>query len=262
MGKSIISSGTKGLYRSNSIQRRHALRGLVLGAAVAAAMGAAAHADTIYWDGTGTSWNVAASWTTNPDAATPDPAAIPGAGDDVVFSANGVASNQTVTLGAPQSAASMTFNNANTTSFVAGGSTRSLIVGAGGILVNSGTGTVTIGSTSSGQGIAVTAGASQQWTHNGSNNLTITNAFTADPSLTSPISLTLAGSGPIRFNNAINEGTSGGTLSLVINTTGTVFLDFTNASNYSGGTTILSGTLSLNRPERIGSGAVTLGRSV
>src|SRR5690349_11495236 len=73
-----------------------------------------ATAATIYWDGTGTSWNLTASWSTNSGATTPDPAAVPGSGDDAVFNISTVNTNQTISLNSDQSANSLLFRSAGT----------------------------------------------------------------------------------------------------------------------------------------------------
>src|SRR5690349_20580211 len=68
-----------------------------------------ASAATIYWDGSGTGWNSTGSWSTNSSATTPDPAAVPGIGDDVVFNITTVNTAQTVSLNANQAANSLLF---------------------------------------------------------------------------------------------------------------------------------------------------------
>ena len=103
-----------------------------------------ARADSLYWDGTGTGWEVVANWSTAAKAATPNPPAVPGAGDIAVFGISTIASGtpQTINLNALQSALGLVFGNfnpvsANVTTYTlqGGGSDRTLTLGTSGIQV-------------------------------------------------------------------------------------------------------------------------------
>ena len=80
---------------------------MAAGVVAMAAMSRPASAAAIYWDGTGTSWNDTASWSTASGATTPDPATVPGSGDDVTFNISGLNTAQVVNLDAAQAANSL-----------------------------------------------------------------------------------------------------------------------------------------------------------
>ena len=44
-----------------------------------------AHADTLFWDGTQTTWDLVSAWSTDANNADVDPGAIPGASDVASF---------------------------------------------------------------------------------------------------------------------------------------------------------------------------------
>jgi autotransporter-associated beta strand protein len=162
-----------------------------------------AHAASLYWDGTSAGWDAAANWSTVAGAATPDPAAVPGAADDVIFNIDPVDGAVTVGLNAAQSAQSLTFNNTGTTAVQGGGTDRTLALGAGGILMDAGAGAATIGSATAGQAVAVNLTASQTWTNNSTAPLSIGNFFTSSAG----VNLTKAGTGPVALTFA-GGGTS------------------------------------------------------
>jgi autotransporter-associated beta strand protein len=127
----------------------------------------ALHAQTVTWSvAGGGSWNTAASW---------NPAAVPTATDAVVFNHAPTAA-ATVTLGANQAVASLDFS-ANTsniaTTLTGGGTNRTLVIS--GALTASGVGNLIVGSTTSGQNVALTA---TTVTKRGTGNLELANANT------------------------------------------------------------------------------------
>lgn len=200
-----------------------------LAAACLLCLAARSQADVIYWDGvSGNSWSTAASWSTDPGVATPDPLAVPGASDTARFNITGANSAQTVNLGADQAAAGLVFANTGTTALQGGGTNRVLALGAGGITVNSGAGAVTIGSGSAGQNVAITLAASQTWANVISSATTINNNVTG-----SGADLIISGNLTFRAGAVLNLGTNtltyggGGTLDLQnnANTIGNVFLN-------------------------------------
>jgi autotransporter-associated beta strand protein len=141
---------------------------------------------------------------------------IPGGGvTNVIFGATGnSAGTLSTTFGADFSINSLTFASARTNSVIIGGAS-SLTILSGGISVQSGSGAHTInatGDTSAGMP-GVVLGASQTWTNNSSNMLTVQSSI-GDAGAGN--SLTIAGSGVI---------------------------ELAGANTYTGGTTVSSGTL-------------------
>jgi fibronectin-binding autotransporter adhesin len=160
----------------------------------------AANAATLYWDGTGTSWNDNAYWSTDPAAATPDPPAKPGGSDVAVFSIDGVSGAQVVTLDADQAASKLAVRDVATggVTLTGGGTDRALSLGAGGIEMPEGAGTLAIGSPVAGQGVAISLANSQTWTNGSANAIVIQNGIDA----AGLQSLTLRGSGGFRLNGS------------------------------------------------------------
>ena len=193
--------------RRNLIETAFGL-GCLLASAVPAAH--AALASPVYWDGTSGGWDAAANWSTAAAAATPDPAAVPGASDDAVFNIDTVDGATTVSLNAAQSVNSLNFDNTGTTLLQGGGTDRVLTVGAGGITVDAAAGAATIGSATAGQNVSIVLGASQTWTNNSPNTLTIANPFTS----AAGIGLTKAGTGVVAMTNTSNATNIGGVLNV------------------------------------------------
>ena len=158
--------------------RNPLLRNFILAATICLSFGQTAHAALIYWDGAASaSWATAASWSTASGAATPDPAAEPGAINDVIFNIttnNAIA--QTVLLNGNKNALSLTFNNTLASTLRSdSGTTRTLVLGTGGITVNSGAGAVAIGTLNNGN--VVSLGSSQTWINNSATTATINNTI-------------------------------------------------------------------------------------
>lgn len=203
-------------------------------------------AETIFWNGSGTAWTTATSWSTSADTPTPNPLVVPGITDDAVFNITSVNAAQAITLGANQVAKSLIFNNTGTTTFTGGGTNRELTVGSGGITLNPGAGAVVIGSTTSGQNTFARFGETQALVNNSAGQLRFANSAAASTDLAGPISLTIAGagSGTALFSSNLNDGVSPGrSLALVINSTGGSTTLGGLSSTFSGGTYVLSGTL-------------------
>jgi len=154
---------------------------IVLRAAVAALVALALHearAATIYWDGTSATWSTLSAWSTGSAATTPNPSAVPGLADDVIFNittANNASS--TITLGSTnQAARSLTFNTSGSSTLLAGGTARTLTLGIGGITLSSTAGAVRLGDGSAGNNVLISLGAGgQTWTNNSANAFTINN---------------------------------------------------------------------------------------
>jgi fibronectin-binding autotransporter adhesin len=121
-------------------------------------------ADNIYWDGpTDSSWNDVANWSTVPDGATPDPAAVPGAGDMIHFYVIGQTGSRTINLMTDQSVQGIITDNLTGTVTLRGGDgvPVNLTIGAGGI--DHTTRGFTIGNASDADKVNVILGASQTW---------------------------------------------------------------------------------------------------
>ncbi|HEY9249333.1 MAG TPA: PEP-CTERM sorting domain-containing protein [Rariglobus sp.] len=207
-----------------------------------------AQADTLYWTGanaTPSSWATLTNWSTDANAATPNPVAAPGFADNVVFNTSVFDGNHIVTTTTTIGANSITFDNTGTTQIQSSSSTaRTFNLGAGGITVNSGAGGSNLGNSSA--TLAVRIEASQTWTNNSTSLLRAHNAVSG-PSGADPVTLTIANTntGQTTFSNALNNGAGGGVVSLVIDSSGSGVVNGPNSSStYSGGTSIKRGILS------------------
>jgi autotransporter-associated beta strand protein len=155
-----------------------------------------ASAAILSWDGTGTGWNVASSWSTDQNAPTPDPASPPGASDIASFNISGLNTAQSVNLDAPQLALGLIFNSTGTVLIQsAADPPPALTIGAGGIAHGAGAGADTISA-------PVILSASQVWINNSSGIFTASggvnlqaNALTIDGAATTTFSSTVSGSG-------------------------------------------------------------------
>ena len=131
--------------------------------------------------------------------------------------------------------------------------TAALSLGASGITINAASGATTFtGST--------LIGASQTWTNNSSNLLTL--GTVSNISNVTPFTLTVAGSGSggTTFGGIISDSGTLGTLALVVNTTnGTTTLSAANT--FTGGLSIQSGTVKVGGTNSVGAGTVTLGNT-
>ena len=206
----------------------------------------AARAGTVYWDGTTAGWDAVANWSTLGGATTPDPAAVPGILDDVIFNTTGVNGAETISLNANQAAGSLTFNNTGTTLLqgnTVASANRVLTIGAGGISVAGAAGTVTIGSVTANQNVAIILGASQTWSNNSATAMNIVNGVTGLASANQ--TLTIGGTGDTTWGvaNTINA-TVGGVLNLTKSGSGTLQLGTTSSStvnNLGGGVLNVTG---------------------
>lgn len=151
---------------------------------------AASQAASLYWDGTGTSWNVPASWSTSASSTTPDPGAVPGSSDIVLFNIDGEADAQAVTLDADQAASKVSVRGsaAGGVTLMGGGTDRTLSLGSGGLEVLDGAGPLTIGSTDAGQGVGIQLTANQIWTNGCANSVVVNNTIRASGSQTLKLS--------------------------------------------------------------------------
>ena len=230
-----------------------------LAAAIVSLLAAAsAQAVDIYWNGTDTGWDVVANWSTVSGAETPNPIAIPTDTDIVNFSISSISNTpQTINLNAIQSALRLNFlgSNTSTTTLLGGGTAYTLTLGdvygappdANGIMVSTGAGAVTIGSTTAGDNVFLTLVNDQAWTNNSTaGTLTIQNDV--DNSL--DFLLTVDGVG----NSVINGVITGGALTK--SGGGTLTLNVANA--YTGLTKVEGGTLAYGITNALSTGAVTV----
>ena len=203
---------------------------------------------TNYWDGTSTSWNAAANWSTSSGATTPNPAAVPGSVNAAAFNISTVNTAQTVSLDAAQSIAGLIFSSTGSVTLQGGGTNRTLTLDVGGVTVNGGAGAVTLGSATSGQNVAITMSGSQTWSNASTSALTAVNGIGLGANV-----LTVGGSGPVVLSGVVSgtgslEKQDGGTLTL------------SGANTYGGTTRINGGTLQVGAggtTGTLGGGAIT-----
>jgi fibronectin-binding autotransporter adhesin len=200
---------------------------------------APALATNIFWDGTGTGWNSASSWSTVNNAFTPNSAAPPGASDIAFFNITILVGAQTVNLNANQSALGLNFTSPGTVG-ITGPGTQTLTLGTSGIAVNAGAGAETISS-------LIALGAAQTWTNNSSNLLKITNNISNGAN-----TLTIAGTGNTALSGTAALG--GGSGGLVMSGSGVLTLD--GANTFTGNLLVNSGVVSISSAANVGSTAL------
>ncbi|MES2598301.1 MAG: autotransporter-associated beta strand repeat-containing protein [Verrucomicrobiota bacterium] len=200
-------------------------------------------AATIYWDGsTLGSWNDATNWNTLLTGAGADVAV--GTGNDLIFvtSAGALNFNQTIDTGAALAVNSLLFNASATSAITiaAGTAGSSLILGAGGITLDTGTGAHVISA-------PVALGAAQNWTNNSANLFTVSGTVAAGANL-----LTAGGTGNITVGGVVSG--SGG---ITKNDAGVLRLDGVNT--FTGVTTLNAGTLmATTSAQALGTGTASL----
>ncbi|MEQ1859283.1 MAG: autotransporter-associated beta strand repeat-containing protein [Chthoniobacteraceae bacterium] len=211
---------------------------------------------TAYWKGDQDAfWNTMNAGNSNFDTTQSggvDTGAVPDATSDVIFAADG-ATNLDTTLGGDQSVKSLTIATASAVGI--GGANTFTIVSSGGITMNSGAGALTISAN------AVTLGASQAWTNNSSNPVTVSSAINGNAAPAATRTLTFAGSGAgaINITGAIGDGAIGGNVAILVNKSGGS-VTFSAQNTFTGGTTVTAGTLVLGHATNTlaDAGAVTV----
>ena len=197
-------------------------------------------ADNYYWDTltTGT-WATATNWTTDPTGVTPG-AAVPSSTDSAFFNGSSINGVETVLLDDAADIAGITFQNTYSTLLESSTATdQVLTVGGSGITIAAGAGPVTLGSAAAPLDIAL--GASQTWTNNSSNLLSVASDISYGGG--SAATLTIGGATGTTITGAIGDGGSPGVLGLTMNGSGTLVLDGVNT--YSGTTSVTAGILQL-----------------
>ncbi len=244
------------------LNRRRLVPGFFLIQAVLLALAASAHAGTYYWNTNTTgNWNVGASWSDNGTSGGTT-GTVAGSGDMAVFNQTSKYAATVTKLSGATSVNGITFRNTGTTIINNSGSTQTLTIGAGGILVESGAGAVTIGNSLA---VNITLGAAQTWTNNASTSLTVS-ANGASTVNTNGNLLTVNGTGNVTFGGSGTGFTVSGGGGVTYNGTGS--LNFSGwANTFTGPLTVASGTLkistinnaSANGPLGNSASAVTLG---
>jgi autotransporter-associated beta strand protein len=222
------------LFRSNTLTT-----------AIVVSLGSsAAQAADLYWDrGAATNaWGTVANWSTVPGAATPNPAAVPGASDVAIFNISTLNTAQTIDMGAARSVLGLGFVSTGTVLIQGGGTARTLTIGANGIS-KTGTGAITIGSTTATQNANIALGANQTWTNSAAGDLIALNVISG------AFNLNLAGSGTFRFagaNTYTGTTTIGAGTTLIAQANAALGTTAGGTIISSGGTLNLGGTLAAN----------------
>jgi autotransporter-associated beta strand protein len=196
-------------------QRRRVLAATLLAAMLAST---SAIADTLTWTGVTTEvWGTGTNWSTS---------TAPTSADDLtILGPSNAAGALTININAAAAANSINFTNtaATTLSNTTSGANQTLTLGSGGL--TTGTGAVTIGSSTANQNINIALSANQAWSV-GSGNMTVNNVVSG-----TGIALTKNGAG---------------TLSLL------------GANTFNGGITVNAGIADIQNNAALGTGTVTL----
>jgi autotransporter-associated beta strand protein len=223
---------------------------------------ATASAGFRYWDnsgGTANDWGGLANWSTAAPGGT-NPVALPGTAEVAAFSATPIAgATQSVNLNGNRSLLGLAVTSAVTAAVTlqGGGTNRTLTTGASGI-ASAGSGSLIIGSGTSGQNVAVTLAGSQRIAANGSGGISFNNtlAGTGSPTLTN------AGTG----TGYVGLGTLQSTVARVVQDSAGSKLGLrNNNSAFTGGVEIRKGTVMIGtHANNLGAAAsiVTLGNAV
>jgi len=211
---------------------------VVLASAAVVGGPSAAQAAT-WWRNTTTTglWSDTALWSNASSGGTTGAPVNDTTTDVVVFNQTAVTGNTVVTLDAARSITGITVGNSGLTTLRSSDATaRTLSIGASGITANAGSGGLTIGTSGSLVGVAITA--NQTWTNNAASPITVAG------DLSGPATLTKAGTGTLAFSGAsTHSGTftiNAGTVQL--GNTGTSSLSRVVMANTAGATLQLTGS--------------------
>ncbi len=208
------------------------------------------NADTIYWNGVGTSWGTVANWSLSPSATTPNPSAVPSSMDEAIFSITGASTPQTILLNANQAVSKLSFLADSTIN--GGNANQTLEIGTGGIELASGANAVIIGSTVDGQKVDLSLKGNQVWTNAAANPLEVNN----DIDNAAKTTLTLKGSGGYVLKGNIADGTGVTTFEIADSAT----VELRGSNTYSGGTKTAGGaTLVIANNSALGTGLIETG---
>lgn len=224
-----------------------------------------AAAATIYWNGVDPagSWSITNNWSTDSGTTTPNPAAFPGASDDVVFNITTVNTDQNLHLNNTSRAVnSMTFNSTAPTTSISRATTsgtvaRTIQLGSGGLTLSSGAGNVAFSPT--GSYVELNLATNTFIANHSASTLSLPRPTAAVANLSS-ITLTLngSGSGLTDFGHSILDGANT-TLAVEINTTGGgITLVRNSDSTFSGGLTLKKGILASRASNSLGAGTFTI----
>jgi fibronectin-binding autotransporter adhesin len=266
-----------GIEKHSLLQRHYQAGGAALSLVSGVLLSLAPHAgaDTLYFDTNGTAdgsahltnqqtWNsTTLDWTTDPNGDITTGLWVNN--DDAVFSAGTNATlAYVVSSGGNLTTNSITIQE-GTLSFNASATPPSRTVGAGGITLDStANGTVSFNNNANGTSfMTLIVAATQAWTDDHTTASFIANGpIKANATVGNTYILTTAvnGSGSMVFSNVVSDGTAGGNLALVVDSTGAGPLNLENANTYTGGTTLTAGTLlaSNTTGSATGTGIVTL----
>ena len=210
----------------------------------ASLLGHSAHASTVNWIGTNSTWASGANWTDG-TAPTNDLTS------DLALFNLGTFTNQpsygTTSINGIQVGDGSTITGPLTLAGTA------LSLGSGGITISPNAGTVTLNN-------AVKLGADQSWANNSDSLFTVGASITNVGDL-NPFTLTLngSGSGGTKFTGAISNGGTTGTTALNVNTTGGGVITLSANNTFSGGVTVTSGILrAVTSTTTLGAGTLTL----
>lgn len=197
----------------------------------------------LYWDASESqAWGTAGNWSS--DEAGTLPGTVPASGDTVYFNADLLTGGQTVNLGALRTVTGMVFRNGSGPTTIHSGSTsgpNTIVIGAGGITLDPGSGDVTFGTGANAGGVPVRLNSpTVTWENNSTGLLSILNTLASNNA--DPVTLTVTGSGNTTIANTV--GNTNGALTLTKEGTGTLTLSHTGSS-YTGATTISGGTLAV-----------------
>ena len=203
-------------------------------------------------------WNLSTSGTAvsgNWSTGTNWSGGLPTSASDVTFNAPGLNSSgiETITLASGEVAKGITVSQTGATTLTGG----TLALGSDGLTLTSTIGGFALQS-------SILLEASQTWTQASSvSSIQFGAGFVADPSVTTPVTLTFdnTGSGGFDIKNTFKDNSSTGTVAVVFNiSAGGITLDSGSAgSNNTGGDTIQAGTVTIKSAVSGGIGASATG---
>ncbi|WP_035609202.1 autotransporter-associated beta strand repeat-containing protein [Haloferula sp. BvORR071] len=203
-----------------------------------------------YWDGSGTSWASAASWSISPTNAASNPGAEPGINNPTFFGSNGLTADQVIALNGDQATTGMSFTSPVAFSFTGGNANHVLTVTTGGISMDAVSTGVTIGSATAGQEVDLLLSGSQTWNNQSTGgDLVASNDVDLGGG-----TLTVTGGGDT-FIDGVVGGTGG------ITKTGAGVLGLYGANSFSGAVSLQGGSIQLGNAGGLGStaGGTTVG---